>query len=130
MSSSARDYLVAVVAATIGLYLGGLAGGLFGAVLAPDGGLEALGPVVVGLLAGGLLGAPLACWLALAVAGSDLAGRTALFLPVTMVILVILDVVLLGNGTRVSGLSPILLAVVGALLARLVAGYTSPAIPG
>jgi hypothetical protein len=130
MSSSVRDYLIAVIAATIGLYLGGLAGALLGSVLAPDGGLEALGPVVVGLLAGGLLGAPLACWLALAVAGSDLAGRTALFLPVTMVILVILDAVLLGNGTRVNGLSPALLAVVGALLARLVAGYTSPTIPG
>lgn len=119
-----RQSVAAAVGAVAGLYVAGVAGGLIGAGISSfvtnGGGLETLGPAVVGLVVGAGAGAVLGCWLALRFTAADRPGLTAILLLPILVVSVVIARVMGASAITVTGIAPALLTALAAVLARIV----------
>lgn len=122
--AAVRQYVAAAVGAVAGLYLGGIAGGLIGAGISSfvtsGGGLETLGPAVVGLVVGAGAGAIAGCWLALRFTAADRAGTSALLLLPILVAAVIIAQLVGTSALAVTSIAPALLTALASILARLI----------
>lgn len=118
-----RHAVTAAVGAVAGLYAGGVAGGLIGAGISSfvmiGGGLETLGPAVVGLVVGAGAGAAAGCWLALRFTAADAAGLTAVLLLPIMVVTAVTAQLIGTSAFAITSVVPALLTALAAVIARL-----------